>query len=275
SGSLARSCCSIRRTPRRTTTGAMHCARSGATRPPSRATTGRSRCGRTTRRLTSRAAGPWSSCGAARRRSQVSIARSRSIPAIPARGTCAAMRCIHSAGSRRRSRAMTERSRSSPLPQARTQIADWRDFGPEVARLAARIERGEPASNPFAMLALCDCPPLQLRAAQNWVRAHCSPGDMLPALAARGRGERLRVGYFSADFRCHAISYLTAELFEAHDRSRHELTAFSLGADTQDDMRKRLEASFDRFLDVQEKSDHDIARLARSLQIDIAVDLGG
>jgi len=158
---------------------------------------------------------------------------------------------------------------------ARMQIADWRDFGPEVARLAARIERGEPASNPFAMLALCDCPPLQLRAAQNWVRAHCSPGDMLPALAARSRGERLRVGYFSADFRCHAISYLTAELFEAHDRSRHELTAFSLGADTQDDMRKRLEASFDRFLDVQEKSDHDIARLARSLQIDIAVDLGG
>jgi len=158
---------------------------------------------------------------------------------------------------------------------ARMQIADWRDFGPEVVRLAALIERGEPASNPFAMLALCDCPPLHLRAAQNWVRAHCSPGDMLPALAARSCGERLRVGYFSADFRCHAISYLTAELFEAHDRSRLELTAFSLGADTQDDMRKRLEASFDRFLDVQEKSDHDIARLARSLQIDIAVDLGG
>jgi len=158
---------------------------------------------------------------------------------------------------------------------ARMQIADWRDFGPEVARLAARIERNEPASNPFAALALCDCAPLHKRAAQNWGRSQCAPGDALPASGERSRHDRLRVGYFSADFRCHAISYLTAELFEAHDRSRLELTAFSLGADTRDEMRKRLEAAFDRFLDVQGESDRDIARLARSLEIDIAVDLGG
>src|SRR5579863_7770116 len=158
---------------------------------------------------------------------------------------------------------------------ARMQIADWRDFAPEVARLSARIERGEAASNPFAVLALSGSPRLQRLAAQNWVREKYPPDDALAALAVRGRRDRIRVGYFSADFRAHATTSLTAELFETHARSQLELTGFSLGADTQDEMRQRVAQAFDRFLDVRAQSDHDIARLARTLEIDIAVDLGG
>jgi predicted O-linked N-acetylglucosamine transferase (SPINDLY family) len=163
---------------------------------------------------------------------------------------------------------------------ARMQIADWRDFGPEVARLTARIERYEAASNPFTLLSLVDSPALQRLAARNWVREKCPPDD---ALGARrplpplpgSRSQRIHVGYFSADFRAHATVSLTAGLFEAHDRSRFELTAFAFGSDTQDDMRRRAAAAFDRFLDVGKQSDHDIARLARSSGIDVAVDLGG
>jgi predicted O-linked N-acetylglucosamine transferase (SPINDLY family) len=158
---------------------------------------------------------------------------------------------------------------------ARMQIADWRDFAPEVGRLTARIERGEAASNPFAILALCGSPQLQKLAAGNWVREKCPPDGTLAALPAPTRHDRIRLGYFSADFRAHATVALTAELFETHDRSRLELTAFSFGPDTADAMRQRVAAAFDRFLDVREQSDSDIARLARSLGIDVAVDLGG
>ena len=158
---------------------------------------------------------------------------------------------------------------------ARMQLADWRDFAPQVSRLTARIERNEAASNPFVVLALCDSPPLQKLAARNWVRHKHPPDDALGPLPARARRERIRVGYFSADFRAHATSSLTAELFETHDRSRLELTAFAFGEDTRDEMRRRVAAAFDRFLNVRQQSDRDIARLARSLEIDIAVDLGG
>ncbi|MGH8200252.1 MAG: tetratricopeptide repeat protein [Steroidobacteraceae bacterium] len=158
---------------------------------------------------------------------------------------------------------------------ARMQLADWRDFAPEVARLTARIERNEAASNPFVVLALCDSPPLQKLAARNWVRQKYPPDGALGPLPLRARRERIRVGYFSADFRAHATSSLTAELFETHTRARLELTAFSFGEHTRDEMRRRVAAAFDRFLDVRQQSDHDIARLARSLEIDIAVDLGG
>ncbi|MGH8298722.1 MAG: tetratricopeptide repeat protein [Steroidobacteraceae bacterium] len=173
--------------------------------------------------------------------------------------------------------ALDPNMRSTPGARlhARMHLADWRDFTAEVARLTARIEHDEAASNPFVVLALCGSPQLQRRAAQNWVRERCPPNGALPALPASGRRERLRVGYFSAEFHGHATASLTAELFETHDRSRLELTAFSLGPDTKEAMRARLEAAFDRFLDVRAKSDEDIARLARSFGIDIAVDLGG
>jgi predicted O-linked N-acetylglucosamine transferase (SPINDLY family) len=167
--------------------------------------------------------------------------------------------------------------RSSPGERlhARMQIADWRDFAPEVARLTARIERSEAASNPFVVLASCGSPSLQKLAARNWVREQCPPDGALSALPAHTRRERIRVGYFSADFRNHPTSFLTAELFEIHDRSRLELTGFSFGSHAEDEMRRRVAQAFDRFLDVREKSDRDIARLARSLEMDIAVDLGG
>jgi protein O-GlcNAc transferase len=66
-----------------------------------------------------------------------------------------------------------------------------------------------------------------------------------------------------------------AQVFEMHDRTQFEVTAFSYGPPTQDHMRKRLEGAFDRFLDVHAMSDREVALLARHHRIDIAVDLAG
>src|SRR5262249_9371734 len=63
--------------------------------------------------------------------------------------------------------------------------------------------------------------------------------------------------------------------FESHDRERFEVTAFSYGVGADDEVRRRIERGGERFLDVRERSDIEIVELARSLSIDIAVDLGG
>ena len=73
----------------------------------------------------------------------------------------------------------------------------------------------------------------------------------------------------------HPVSYLTAELFELHNRDQFEIIAFSYGVNTQDNLRKRLEKGFDQFLDVNDTSDQEVVALARKMEIDIAVDLGG
>jgi predicted O-linked N-acetylglucosamine transferase (SPINDLY family) len=71
------------------------------------------------------------------------------------------------------------------------------------------------------------------------------------------------------------VSQLAAGLFEHHDRSRFETIAISSGRPRPSAMRNRLETAFERFVDVGERADAEIARLVRDLEVDILVDLNG
>ena len=155
------------------------------------------------------------------------------------------------------------------------QICDWSGLDDNVVRLTARIARGEAATFPLCAMALSDSAALHRRAAELWVRQEFPRNPALAEIPRYTGHERIRIGYFSADFREHAVSSLIAGLFENHDRSRFELTAFSLGRDVRDGMRTRIETAFDRFVDARTVSDPEVVQLARRLEIDIAVDLGG
>ncbi len=157
----------------------------------------------------------------------------------------------------------------------RMKICDWSDFDATLADVSARLERGEAACPAFAALALSDSAALQRRAAAAWVREECPADDDPPAIAMRAPRQRIRLGYFSADFHDHATLYLMAGLLELHDRVQFEVTAFSFGPAARDPLRRRAEAACERFIDVREKTDREVACLARALQIDIAVDLKG
>ena len=87
--------------------------------------------------------------------------------------------------------------------------------------------------------------------------------------------ERLRIGYFSADFHEHAVAYLIAKVLETHDRKRFEIYGYSIGPSKDDEMRQRLIKAFDVFDDVSEMNNQDAALLARRDKIDIAIDLTG
>jgi protein O-GlcNAc transferase len=155
------------------------------------------------------------------------------------------------------------------------QTCDWRDLAQYVERLEHELRAGRPFTASFQVLALIDSPPLQRLAAEVWVREECPPNDALGTIPRRPLGDKIRIGYFSADFRHHPVALLTAELFETHDRSRFEIIGFTFGLKVNDAVRARLERAFDRFIDVSERSDLEVAETARNLGIDIAVDLGG
>jgi predicted O-linked N-acetylglucosamine transferase (SPINDLY family) len=157
---------------------------------------------------------------------------------------------------------------------ARMQICDWSGFERDRSAITAAVERGEACTTPFVLLSLVDSLALQRRAAEIWVREKFSRAP-LPGAPRHPRHDRIRVGYFSADLRNHPVAMLTAGLFESHDRSRFELTAFSLGPDVRDELRTRVEAGVDRFVQLDAQTDREVAALARRLEIDIAVDLGG
>ncbi len=158
---------------------------------------------------------------------------------------------------------------------AKMRVCDWRDVDHAFRELDARIAAGARASPPFPVLAVPASAARQADAARAWAHARF-PAQPVPAFTAPAHADgRIRIGYFSANFHEHAMGRLLVELFERHDRSRFELCAFSFGPDTGDALRSRIRAAFDRFVDVRGRSDRDVAALARSWGIDVAVDLMG
>jgi protein O-GlcNAc transferase len=152
---------------------------------------------------------------------------------------------------------------------------DWADHARGVENVVNAVSAGEPVA-PFSFLAVSDSVSAQLQCSRTYVSGKF-PQSAAPLWSGRiYRHDKIRVAYLSADFQNHATAYLMAGLFEAHDKSRFELTAISFGADdARGDMRKRLQHSFSRFVDVRGESDNKVATLMRELEIDIAVDLKG
>ena len=154
-------------------------------------------------------------------------------------------------------------------------LCDWEGIEHESQQLEAPIGRGERVALPFTMLVLSDSPAIQRQAAEIYVRDKCPPGASAVPISRRPKHDRIRIGYFSADYYNHATTYLMAELLERHDRSRFEILGFSFGMDAVDEMNQRVTAAMDRFVDVRSMPDRAVAEMSRSLEVDIAVDLKG
>ena len=151
----------------------------------------------------------------------------------------------------------------------------WDDLPIRLNELTNKINNSEKVISPFILLALIDDPEIQRKTAEIYIDNKFQNNDVLPSIGDYSKHSKIRIGYFSADFREHPVSSLTAELYEAHDRNQFEIYAFSFGPNTNDEMNLRIKAGVDHFHDVQSMSHKEIVMLSRSFEIDIAIDLGG
>lgn len=161
------------------------------------------------------------------------------------------------------------------LTHARMKICDWRSFENDRGQLVQKIGRAYKAAEPFVVLELTTDLAVQRKASEIWVKGKYPEQADLGLIPKRSRHDKIRIGYYSGDYHTHPVACLIAELFERHNHDKFELIGFSFGPDKNDEMRKRLAAAFDRFVDVREQSGIAIAQLSRELEIDIAVDLTG
>jgi len=129
--------------------------------------------------------------------------------------------------------------------------------------------------SPLAMLSACNAPELQL-AASTWFVGHKFSAENQRMAPAEGyRHEKIRVGYLSSDFCLHAVSLLTVELFELHDRERFEIYGFCWSRDDGSSLRTRVMGAMDHFIKLGDLSDREAADCIRSHEIDLLVDLQG
>jgi predicted O-linked N-acetylglucosamine transferase (SPINDLY family) len=152
---------------------------------------------------------------------------------------------------------------------------DWGALEEERVRIAALVEAGQFVLDPIGNIILFDSPAKQADFARIWATQKYPAAPVALSGGNVYRHDKIRVAYLSADFRTHATALLMAGVFEAHDRARFETTAISFGADDKSPMRARLEAGFDRFIDVRTIGDAEVARQLRAGEIDIVVDLKG
>lgn len=137
------------------------------------------------------------------------------------------------------------------------------------------LEDQQAATSAVAMLSISDDPELQLKTALSQVPGKI-PKD-LPKLAAPNGyiHDRLRIGYLSSNFGMHAVSILTAELYELHDRSRVEVWGFCWSPEDNTEMRERVIRAMDHFIRIKDMSDEQAAKAIREAEIDVLIDLQG
>lgn len=157
----------------------------------------------------------------------------------------------------------------------KAQICDWNGITRDIPNMISRLDHNQPASPPWPLLSLADRVDLQFHAAKAWAESDCPASDVLGPIAPRGKRDKIRIGYYSADFYRHATAQLIVGLFEQHDRAAFEIYAFAFGPETGDDMQERVRKAVDHFIDVRGKTNREVAVLSRELGIDIAVDLKG
>ena len=164
---------------------------------------------------------------------------------------------------------------SGAIANIRMQMCDWRHLDREISEILTEVAQDEQVLPPFPVLCMTDSLAYQRKAAEIWVKHHHPENKTLGKIGRRAIGKKIRIAYFSADFFNHATTHLISGLFREHDRDRFEIIGFSFGPKVNDATSASLPAYFDQFLEVREKSDKEIAALARTMGIDIAVDLKG
>ena len=154
-------------------------------------------------------------------------------------------------------------------------ICDWSNFSTECEHLISSVKNSKTNTAPFAFLAISASPEDQIKYAKLYASKIYPRSDRPFWNGDVYKHNKIRIAYVSPDFHQHPIPYLTAGMFEHHDKTKFEVTAISLGPDDSSEIRRRLMSTFAKFIDVRAFSDDEIASQIRDAEIDVLIDLAG
>lgn len=104
--------------------------------------------------------------------------------------------------------------------------------------------------------------------------AYTKSTEFNPLSTLPSKENKIRIGYWSPDFRNHSVRYFALPLLENHDKENFEIIAYhdSPHHDVQTDA---IKACCDHFLPVSDLPDAQLVSLIRSHHLDILVELAG
>ncbi len=149
-------------------------------------------------------------------------------------------------------------------------VCDWSDEENEEIWLKSLGIKGTPIC-PWALFPLEDNPLNHLTRSRRFYKEKFTRKSKHITYSKKNI---IHIGYFSADFRNHAVMQQIAPLFELHDKSRFKIYLYSF-VPKEDEYTERAKMSGCIFRNIKKLNDIEAVELARSDNLDIAVDLMG
>jgi len=149
--------------------------------------------------------------------------------------------------------------------------SNFKDLDKESSRLGISTKSVEP----FLGLSWVDNPAQQLQRSINYVTEKFKRYQIDQSVKPKMIPKRIKIAYISSDFNNFPTMRLLAGVLEAHNRECFEIYAFSYVLRQNDEMRKRIKLGVDHFIDVNNLSSIEIAKLIQNNNIDISIDLNG
>ena len=160
---------------------------------------------------------------------------------------------------------------------AKLHLGDWKDLKKTINVFNTNLNSENPAINPLSLKYFNDDASFQKKFTENFIKL--KPKNIYLSKISKLEGEnekqnKIRIGYFSGDFKNHAVFHLIQDLFVNHNRLKFEIFAYSTFF-KNDNSRGKIKKNVDKFFDIDKLSDEEIIKLVKSHNLDFAIDLSG
>ena len=151
---------------------------------------------------------------------------------------------------------------------------NWLGIEKDFEEIKNKIDQEEEVADPFLISTIFDSPDLQNKAARVWIKQYPTLNEK-KKLETSNHKAKIKLGYYSTDFRDHPVGHLITKVLETHDKSKFDIYGFYLSKKQKENDRYylRIKKVFKEFYDVSDMSDNEIVLLSKNLKIDIAIDL--
>ena len=157
----------------------------------------------------------------------------------------------------------------------RMHVADWTEYASLREDIIEGVRAGRKVCKSLPFMALSDSAEDQFACGRIFANAYMAKSQQPLWNGEFYHHQKLRIAYVSPDLREHPVGHLMAGIFEAHDKSRVETIAISLGIDDQSRLRQRILSTFDHVIEARGMASKTIAEKMHAMEVDIAIDLAG
>jgi protein O-GlcNAc transferase len=154
-------------------------------------------------------------------------------------------------------------------------ICNWKNYRKFLQELKIQILNKKYICDPIKLLYHYDCPGLIKYNINNLNKKNfCNTKQFLIKKSKR-KNKKIKIAYYSADLREHAVGNLLINILENHNKKNFEIISFYLGEYKNDEITEKIIKASDNFIYAVGMSNEKIISTSLNLEIDIAIDLSG